>query len=155
MAGSATLTTEPSSVFMSIARQTTAERDPAAPVGAVVQGRGAHPGTLGTPAAPRLSARRARRSARGDTTRVVVEPTKRCDAVVPARADDDEIEAAALGLVDDGPRDVADGLDRLGLDAELLELRDRLVELAPVLLDVARRDGAWRCAVRRRASARR
>ena len=75
------------------------------------------------------------------------------DAVVPAGADDDQTEAAALGLVDDGARDVADGLDGLGLDAEPLELRDRLVELAAVLLDVARSRRGLRCAARRPASA--
>jgi hypothetical protein len=68
------------------------------------------------------------------------------DAVEPALADHDQIEPALVGRVDDRLGDMADRLDRLGLVAEALELRDGLVELAPVLLDIAAGDrpgAAW------------
>jgi hypothetical protein len=71
------------------------------------------------------------------------------DAVVPAVTDDDQVELAALGLVDDGLGGMADGLELRRLDTGLLELGQGFVQLTAVLFHVAADDGAGTARARR------
>jgi len=71
------------------------------------------------------------------------------DAVRAPVTDDDEVELAAIGLVDDGLGGMADRVDPRRIDAGLLELCHSFIELAAVLLHVAAHDGPGTAGARR------
>jgi hypothetical protein len=63
------------------------------------------------------------------------------DGIPSLAADNDQVDAAGLGGVDDLGRGVADGGDRLALDSGIGQDAESLIELSPVLGGVARRIG--------------